>query len=436
MDIVKKNLLSILCGVVAVAAILAIPLYINAQKKDLQTQLDARKATHASIQQIQGRQRHLPIVSTDPNATAPDLGVFPGPAVIKAGEDAIAQVQKQSTDLEQAAVKMNVHTPLLPGSLPVPMDTFKFQQAYGDEMRKAIPVKLDAATPPTDAEIKDKIAQKEKELTDLAPKNNANGEVFDKDKLQNEIDQMHATLPDQLRRAAATEHKLYMAADGALSVDPDISTGGMAQAVTPEKVWLAQLGLWVQQDVVDAIVDLNKNSKAVADSTVKQVVRIEVSPDRDIYVLPSGTGATGTGATATPSPLGQAAASPVAANAATDPLPRDFSVSPTGRVCNGVFDVVQFSVALNVQASEVNKVIQGLERNRLLTVYQSDLQAVNSLELQQDGYYFGPHPMVTLTLKCEELFLRSWTRPLMPPAIKQYLNVQEPAPAQPTAMAN
>ena len=89
-----------------------------------------------------------------------------------------------------------------------------------------------------------------------------------------------------------------------------------------------------------------------------------------------------------------------------------------------------------MQASEVNKVIQGLERNRLLTVYQSDLQAVNSLELQQDGYYFGPHPMVTLTLKCEGLFLRSWTCPPMPPAIKQYLNVQEPAPAQPTAMAN
>ena len=434
MDIVKKNILSILCGVVAILAILAIPLYISGEQKKLNADLKSRAATYTSIQQIQGKQRHLPIVSTDPNATAPDLAVFPGPAVIKAGEDAIAQVQQQSTDLEKAATKLNVHTPLVAGSLPVPLDQFKFQHAYNDELHTVIPQKLDAANPPTDADIKEKIAQKEKEYTDAAPKNNATGEVFDKDKLQNQIDQMHQTLPDELRRAAATEHKLYMAPEGALSADPDIATGGGMQSLTPEKVWLAQLGLWVQEDVADAIVDLNKDSKAVADSTVKQLIRIEVSPDRDIYVLPSGTGATGT-PTPAPSAAGQPA-SPIAANSATDALPKDFSVSPTGRVCNGVFDVVQFSVALNVQASDVNKVIQGLQRNRLLTVYQSDLQAVNSVELQQDGYYFGPHPMVTLTLKCEELFLRNWTRPLMPPSVKQFLNVQELPPAQPTAMAN
>jgi hypothetical protein len=433
MDIVKKNLLSILCGVVAIAAVLAVPLYINGQKSDLQKQLQARATTHADIQKIQSKGRHLPIVSTDPNTTAPDLPVFPGPAVIKAGQDAIAQVSKQSLELEQTANKMNVHTLLVQGSLPVPTDTFRFQQAYSDEVHKVIPQKLDAATPPNEAEIKDKVAQEEKRLTDAAVKNNATGEVYDKEKLQSEIDHMHAELPDQLRQEAATRHKMYMVPEGALSSDPDISSGGMAQAVTPEKVWLAQLGLWVQEDVVDAIVDLNKDSAKVADSTVKQLVRIDISPDRDIYVMPSA--ATPAGSPAAPPQLGQTA-SPVATNSATDPLPKDFSVSPTGRVCNGVFDVVQFTVTLNVQATDVNKVIQGLERNRLLTVYQSDLQAVNSVGLEQDGYYFGPHPMVTLTLKCEELFLRSWTRPLMPPGIKQYLNVQETPPAQPTAMAN
>jgi hypothetical protein len=435
MDIVKKNLISILCGVVALLAIFAIPLFISGQQKDLQTKLNARLATQTAIQQIQNKQRHLPIVSTDPNATAPDLGVFPGPAVIKAGEEAIAQVQKQSVDLEQAAVEMNIHRLLVPGSLPNGGDTFKFQQAYNDEMRKVIPKKLDAATPPTEAEIKDTMAAKEKELTDKAPKNQANGEVFNKDALQSEIEQMRQNLPDDMRHSAAAEHKMYLAAEGALSIDPDLSSGGVAQAVTPEKVWLAQLGLWVQEDVVDAIAELNKDSKEVANSTVKQLIRLEVSPDRDIYVLPGAAG--GPGATpGVPTPLGQPAPSPVATNSVTDALPKDFTVSPTGRVCNGVFDVVQFTVTLNVQASDVNRVIQGLEKNRLLTVYQSEVQAVNSGALQQDGYFFGPNPMVTLTLKCEELFLRRWTRPLMPPEIKQFLNVQEPPPAQPTAMAN
>jgi hypothetical protein len=434
MDIVKKNLISVLCGVIAIATIVAIPLFISGQQKTLQTQLNARLATHTAIQQIQNTQRHLPIVSTDPSATAPDLGVFPGPAVIKAGEEAIDQVQKQSTALENAAVEMNVHRLLVPGSLPVPMDTFKFQQAYNDEMHKVIPMKLDAATPPNDAEIKDKIAAEEKRLTDDAPKNQANGEVFNKDALQSAIDQMRASLPEKLRHAAAAEHKMYMVADGALSIDPDLSTGGVSQAVTPEQVWIAQLGLWVQEDVADAIADLNKDSKQVSDSPVKQLDRLEVSPDRDIYVMPGGAAAPG--ATPAVNALGQPAASLVANNSPTDPLPKDFTISPTGRVCNGVFDVVQFTVTLKVQASDINKVIQGLEKNRLLTVYQSEVQAVNSGQFQQDGYFFGPNPIVTLTLRCEELYLRRWTRPLMPPGIKQYLNVQETPPAQPTAMAN
>jgi hypothetical protein len=329
---------------------------------------------------------------------------------------------------------MNVRKPLVPDSLPVPADTFKFQQTYTDEMRKGIPQRLNSAMPPTDAEIKDKMDAEEKKMRDDAPKNQANGEVFNKDALENAIAQRRAVLPDEMRVAAATQHKLYMVPDSALSIDPDISSGGVAQAVTPQKVWLAQLGLWVQEDVVDAIVDLTKNSKAVADSPVKQLIRIDVSPDMDIYVLPAATPAAGS--PAAPSPLGQPAASPVAANSATDPLPKDFTVSPTGHVCNGVFDVVQFTVSMNVRAADVNKVIQGLERNRLLTVYQSDIQTVNSVEVQQDGYFFGPDPVVTLTVKCEELFMRNWTRPLMPQPVKQFLNVQEPPPAQPTAMVN
>ena len=68
---------------------------------------------------------------------------------------------------------------------------------------------------------------------------------------------------------------------------------------------------------------------------------------------------------------------------------------------------------MRVQADDVNRVIQELERSRFITALQSDVIAVNSLEEKQDGYLYGPHPVVTLTLKCETLYLRSWTRPLM-----------------------
>ena len=73
-----------------------------------------------------------------------------------------------------------------------------------------------------------------------------------------------------------------------------------------------------------------------------------------------------------------------------------------------------------------------MQKGRLLTVYHSDIVVVNSLAKEQEGYFYGPVPVVTLTLRCEELFMRSWTRPLMPPSIKQYLNVQEAPAARPS----
>ena len=430
MDIVKKNWLSIACGVVALLALAALPFYVGAQQKDLQKKLDARQKTHVEITGVLKKPRHLPVVSIDPNATAPELGPFPSPTVIKAGQEAITKVQKQSEELEKLATDMNRHKVLLEGSLPVPQDIFSFQQAYSKEMHSGIPERLNSATPPTDAEIKEKMAAEEKRLTDLAPKNQATGQVFNPDLLASDIAKMRETLPDNMRIQAATQHKIYLDAN-ALSLDPEINqANGVNQIVSPERVWLAQLGLWVQQDVVDAVGDLNKDSKAVADAIVKQLIKIEVPSDHQIYAMP---GTTGPATPAPPSAVGQPAASPVKANTVTDLIDRDYSSSPTGRVCNGVFDVVHFTVCMNVQASDVNKVIRGLEKNRLLTVYQSDVEGVNSAALQQEGYFFGPNPVVTLTVKCEELFLRSWTRPLMPPPIKQLLNVQEP---QPTAMAN
>jgi hypothetical protein len=429
MDIVKKNLISILCGVVALIAIAAIPTFIRTQQKALQAKLNDRKATYDALSQLEKKPRHKPVVNVDPNAAAPDLQGYPGPQVIESGKAAIAKVNAQSLELEKLATDRNRHELLVPNSLPNVSDTFTFQRAYQQEIQKGIADMLNSVTPPTDTEIKaQQEALRSKILAD-APKNKATGDILYKDALDVEIARQTADLPDRLKYEAANLHKLYMAPGSALSTDPDISssTSGMSQ-LPAEKIWLAQLGLWVQQDVAKGIAEINQNSKSVTTSPVKELVLIDVSSNRDIYTTPGG-------AASTPQPAGAVASANVANNAATDPLPKDFNVSPTGRVCNGVFDVVHFTVCMNVQAADVNKVIQQLERGRLLTVYHSDIVSVNGEEKQDQGYFYGPVPVVTLTLKCEELFMRSWTRPLMPQSIKQYLNVQEPA-AQPTAMAN
>jgi hypothetical protein len=426
MEIVKKNLISIICGVIAILAIAAIPTVIRSQQKALQTRLADHKKTYDALRGLQSQQRRQPVVSADPNAAVPDLPGFPGPKVIESGKAAISKVQAQSLELEKLATEMNKHNLLVPTSLPNPSETFTFQRDYQEALDKGISTKIQSVTPPTQAEIDAQKLQLKQRL-EAEAKRNEKGEMLFKDQVEVDIAKQVAELPEVMRQNAASKYKMYMAAATALDRSASMSGGGNGMTqLPPEEIWLAQLGLWVQQDVTDAIRDANSKSTSVATSPVKELVVIEIPHGREIYAIPGSGGAT-------PAPMGQATASNVPATGATDPLKPDFAVSPTGRTCNGVFDVVHFTVCMNVDASEVNRIIQQLQKGRLLTVYHSDVNVVNSLEKQQEGYFYGPVPVVTLTLRCEELYMRSWTRPLMPQPIKQYLNVQEAPPAQATA---
>ena len=421
MDIVKKNLLSILCGVVALLAIASFPLIISGYQARTQAELKKRKDTYDKLAAVASKSRHLPLppISNDPNATAPPLTVFPGPKVIDAGMAQVKQVQDQSVKLQKLVSQMNFHPLLVANSLPDAKDPFEFQRQYALQFSTVFPSMLHSATPPTGEEIQRAQEQLAQQEYQKAPKD-ANGEPYGKDQLDQNIQALQAKLPEKMKLEAATKHSMYMAPETALSVYPAFVAGqGVTLNPQPQDVWLAQIGLWVQQDVIKSVAELNKDSTNVNSSPVKQIVRIVVPPDMTMYVLPTATAAAGGGSDAGP-------ANPIPTNSDTDPFPKDYTVSPTGRACNGVFDVVHFTVELNVQATDVNRVISELERNKLLTVYATNVQAVNSAFMQQLGFYFGKNPVVTLTMQCEELFLRDWTRQWMPPYIKSYLNVQEP----------
>ena len=432
MEIVKKNWVSILCGVIALIAVIAIPTFVSSQQKQLQNDLNKRKETYDTAAALLAKQRHQPVVSLDPNAPAVPLNGFPSPKVIEQGIAAMSKVQAQSQELKKLAASMNAHQLLVEGSLPSPKDSYMFQQAYLRQFQTEIPQALNSITPPTEEAIRAEHDRREKDMTDKWPHDPVTHEILNKPALDQNIQRMSITLPEEMRINAATQHKIYMDPSSSLSMHPGLQpgNGGMSRQLDAETVWYAQMGLWVQQDVVNTIAELNKDSHDVEHSPVKQLLQILVASDKNMYAIPSPPeGTPAVVASATPT---------VATNTDADPLPKDFTVSPTGRICNGVFDVVHFTVSMNVQAADINRVIQGLERGRLLTVFQTDIQAVNSAEMKQLGYYFGSNPVATITLNCEELFMRDWTRPYMPPPVKQLLNVQEPGAAaqQPTASTN
>lgn len=431
MDVVKKRWLSILCGVVALIAVGVYATWNASQRTKLQQQLAQRKQTYDQLQAVLNKQRHLPIVSLTADAPAEELKHFPSQKIIEAGKAAVKQVQDQSLAVKNEAVAMNKHRLLVEGSLPSPVDAFAFVRAYNEQFNpknpKSIPAMLNAATPPTDAEIQSRQAKLEQDMLAKAPRN-AEGEIYQKDQLDQQIKEAQDRLPEVMKNEAATQHKMYMAPD-ALTQHPDLAAGsGMTPDAT--KIWYAQMMLWVEQDVAAGINELDKSSHNVDQSPVKQLVLLSIPPSDAMYAIPNAAANASATPGATPGPT-----SNVPANADTDPLPKDFTISPTGRACNGVFDVVHFTLVLKVNSSDIGRVINELERGRLITVYQTDVQSVNSAAEAQEGYLLGSSPVAQITLQCEELFLRDWTKPLMPPEIQTLLNAQpQPAAAaQPTA---
>src|SRR5579864_9456791 len=140
MQTLKKQWVSVMCGIIALAALVLTWVWVGAQRNDLQSQLDKRKATYDSLIALQSKPRHLPIVNpTAPDATPPELGRFPGPRVIEAGVAAMTQVSQQSVGIESKAVQMNEHKLLVPGSLPIPQDAFRFQRTYLQALQVDIP---------------------------------------------------------------------------------------------------------------------------------------------------------------------------------------------------------------------------------------------------------------------------------------------------------
>src|SRR4051794_24827320 len=123
-EIIKKNILSIICGVIILLAIIAQFWPISGIVASAQEQADARQKEFEKLNNLlpQKTSRKLPVVSLDSNAPTTTLDQFPGPKVIEEGQKATKAMAAQSAAVLEAAVTMNQHTLLSPGELPKPSD--------------------------------------------------------------------------------------------------------------------------------------------------------------------------------------------------------------------------------------------------------------------------------------------------------------------------
>jgi hypothetical protein len=424
MDIVKKNIASILCGVIALAAIVAWFWPVGGFYSTLKADVDKSAATYKQVDDLRKAPRKLPTLVLEGNAEQADLKSFPNEKVIKAGQEKTAALTKQSKDMLQTVTQLNMHQPLVPGSLPSPDSRAGqvFPTAYIEELglsqkgyETGIPKLLNATSPPTTEELTE-IAQEMWETNYKSRILLVAGQDNYQDVSNQFTFEVVANLKEQEQRKRAMNHMVYLD-DVSLASSTEIQVG---KVPNENQIWFAQVGLWIEQDVAKAIVAANKGAKNILDAPVKHLYALKLPFGGDMYVRAGAVaGAEG-------------AALPTDANGA----PQLFSASPTGRACNDLYDVVHFDLVLRVDYAKIPQVLNEIERDRLFTVLTTSVASVDAAdEKNKFGYIYGDQPVAELTLTCEALFLRSWTvdkennfkSALMPKAIRQHVGA-EPGP--------
>lgn len=197
------------------------------------------------------------------------------------------------------------------------------------------------------------------------------------------------------------------------AVIPPISRTERESSVPPSlnEVFGWNFDYWVVSDVLAAIDAANTDAGGtranVEHATVKRIERLSVEKLPVEVTTEPGAGS-----------MDEFADEGVAAGSATDP-----SVSVTGRVSTEAFDVVRVKLTLIVDAQKLPRLFEAFAETNLMTVLDLDISEVDIWEDLRQGYYYGDGSVVRADVLLETIWLRDWTAPMMPEAVKEALGI-------------
>ncbi|MGA2500841.1 MAG: hypothetical protein ABSH20_24150 [Tepidisphaeraceae bacterium] len=446
MQIIKKNILAIICGVVALMSIAAIYWPISGWYQQINEQLQTSKRTNDDLNNLknQGLSCRLPIV--DPQKTeAPPLDGFPTHKVYLIGVEVVKKIQQQSAALMTQAIADNRRSPIDPNALPTyrtgaARATFKdnyylyLEALKGRDMLNALP-------PATPKDVTDEHAARWNEWLMKLPAVNNVRDPQAVTELQAEFNQVVVpALPASVARTRANACTMYISAGG-LYVHPGIPPQGSNLSANLNDVWAAQIAIWIQTDICSAIAQTNKTLGrpvagriTVPTACVKRLVRTNINP---AYVTANGLvqfasrgtadmGGTGMPIAINPNPGIQ----PTAQQKAVPTVVRSFQSTFTGRVSNEVYEVVHFSFTVDIEAANCRALLANLTNGRFVTVLHANMTALDRGACQAAGLLYGTEPVVQMTVTAESVFFHDWTRDLMPTAVATALEQQLQARSQ------
>lgn len=192
-----------------------------------------------------------------------------------------------------------------------------------------------------------------------------------------------------------------------------ISPIGEPQAGRPtvDALWKAQVGLWIQEDVVSAIAELNADAARQLRDVEPQVENMPVKRLERINVL---------GYRLKDRMLEFEAWSP-AESGRDDKHAGD---SFTNKVSDDQFDVLRFNVIVVVDQRELMRLVDSIVKKNLYKCIELDYAPPAETDAER-GYLYGSAPCVRARLEFEAYMSRKEYATMMPKAIAEQLGVKK-----------
>src|SRR5437016_153427 len=118
MEIVKKNIVSIVCGVIAIVALLALAWPVSGMYAETQGELGKRAKVFNDLNVLLKSPRTWPVIPDVESGDKTSLHQCPTPAAIDEAERIKNRVSKQAEEMQKLTMQQNLHDLLVADILP------------------------------------------------------------------------------------------------------------------------------------------------------------------------------------------------------------------------------------------------------------------------------------------------------------------------------
>lgn len=447
LDWMKGNLLTVVSIVVVIISFGVIGVYW-AKGSALRSEAQQRfNDESGKINSVMRRSVDIPPESPDGEPER-ITGVTVTEGAISELERLHGQISKQYETVFAAAERFNrgEHERLVPtlftdrATSSVPFDA---RDAYREAFPRMLgpanepgQVRLNADLPPSADTIQAELQRLDQQIrAEFGPRER--GERGDDQLSQRQEAELREQMAGRARdmlRETATRIGVYAQTDPA-SNDFPFQIGDWARSgeqPAQYQLWEGQLELWIQRDIARAIARANgidEGQRDVMQAPVKRLLSVEVLPG---YVGLHTLGGLATGPSASsidrraggayPPPAGGLRTNDIARGG----LPVNFHAGPTGRVSNALYDVRHARLVAVVDDAQLPRLFRALGEVNFMTVLRSNITDVDEYEALREGFVYGSGNAVEVDMILETIWLRSWTEPMMPERVRQYVGIDAP----------